>query len=432
MLEDRINKIIQEIKNNGSEINYDEILKVNANNIIKKDYSLEEVLKSIANNVEEETSKILNAKNKYGTQLISGISSCIFLPDFSNNGEYKLTILGGSRDRNINIPIDSKTMFDVASITKLFTLLLLFKLEQEGIINLNDKIIDINPEFKGMEDFSFNDLVRLHGIIYTDGRIDDASNEQEALEKLKTAFLKSNTREENNYTDLGAIIIGKTLEKIISEKLNRNITFKEIMNEYLIKPLGLNNTMFNPTTGNTTGSGNMDGIVHDPKARILGGAIGSAGIFTTSEDLAKLSHSIYSLGYINKYYIKKMGEITFPNAKQSNKGNLGIYVKHPLGLEKTYTPSEFSTGSFSHQGWTGSVANFDPNNLIHQNILVNAIYTDEDIDKVRADKPIGFGSAFDNYLGTITQNTMLMLVVKQFYNKYYNVNDNIEDARRVK
>ena len=56
---------------------------------------------------------------------------------------------------------------------------------------------------------------------------------------------------------------------------------------------------------------------------------------------------------------------------------MGIYVKHPLGYEKTFTPPEFSLGSFSHQGWTGSVATFDPNNLIHQNILVSAIYNDD-------------------------------------------------------
>ena len=125
------------------------------------------------------------------------------------------------------------------------------------------------------------------------------------------------------------------------------------------------------------------------------------------------------------------GEITFPNSKQSNKGNLGIYVKHPEGFDKTFTPPEFSKGSFSHQGWTGALATFDPNNLIHQNILVNAIYEDIDKNKVRNDKPAGYGTAFDEYLKQITKNTMLMYVAKQYYNRYCNEKVDIDTIKYV-
>ena len=178
--------------------------------------------------------------------------------------------------------------------------------------------------------------------------------------------------------------------------------------------------MFNPSTSNISGNGYNTGYVHDPKARILGGAVGSAGLFTTSDDLARLAKHFYVInninyGIISKKHLSKLGEITFPNSKQSQKGNFGIYVKHPLGFDKTYTPSEFSTGSFSHQGWTGSVATFDVKNGIHQNILVNAIYEDEEQSKVRNDKPVGYGAAFDEYLGQITKNTMLMYLVKKYY-----------------
>ena len=119
-------------------------------------------------------------------------------------------------------------------------------------------------------------------------------------------------------------------------------------------------------------------------------------------------------GILKKQLDDRLGEITFRESKQSNKGNLGIYVKHPLGYSKTFTPLEFSKGSFSHQGWTGAVAAFDPNNFIHQNILVNAIYSDEDKDKVKNDKPVGFGVAFEEYQKQITRNTMLMYVAKKY------------------
>lgn len=427
----RITSIIEDIKKIGSSLNEEELLN-KTESIIKKDFPLKDALLQISNNVKFLTEEFLHSKSNAGIDIISGISSCIYLPDFNNNGEYKIRLIGGSRDRDIDLPVNEDTLFDLASVSKLYTLLLLFKLESLGLINLNSKISEINPDFPYLEDFTFNDLIRLHGLLYTKGRIDEADSYDEAFDRLKTTFLKSNTRQENNYTDIGAIIMGKTIERIVSREMGKEMSFEDIMNEFLLKPLNLEHTMFNPKTNNTTGSGNLDGIVHDPKARILGGAVGSAGLFANSDDLARLSRNIYELKFLNKDYVKRLGEITFPNSKQSSKGNLGIYVKHPKGLEATYTPNEFSTGSFSHQGWTGSVANFDPNNLIHQNVLVNAIFNSDDKELALNDKVRGYSSAMDEYLAKITQNTILMLVVKEYYNRYSNVHENIDEVVHVR
>ena len=436
-----IEEILNELKNNGSEINHaDEIINT-ANEIVSHDISLEEALDSVSKDLLEETYNILTKKNKYGIDYITGISTCIYLPDFKGNGEYKLKIIGGSGSRDVDLPVNSETVFDVAAITSVFTLLLLFKFEQEGILDLDTKISDINPNYQGLEDYTFNDLIRLHGVIYTDGRVNEASSKEEAIERLHSAFLKNNTRTENNFNDLCSIIAGETLAKFISERMGKQMTFEDVMNEYLIKPLGLKNTMFNPTTTNIAGNGNQLGLVHDPKARILGGAIGSAGLFTTSDDLALLARHMYSLGYVNKNYIDRMGEITFPESKFAHKGNFGIYVKHPQGLDKTFTPSEFSKGSFSHQGWTGSLATFDPNNMIHQNMLVNAIYEDKEpveldsegnpIKKVVNDKPAGFVPAFDPYIASLTQHSLLMLVIKKYYDKYYGPTNDIDSVKTI-
>ena len=107
-------------------------------------------------------------------------------------------------------------------------------------------------------------------------------------------------------------------------------------------------------------------------------------------------------------------------------------MKHPKGLEATYTPSEFSNGSFSHQGWTGSVANFDPNNMIHQNILVNAIYDNDDKTKVKNDKVVGYTDAIDEYLTQITKNTMIMLVIKEYYNRYEKIKEDIDETIKIR
>ena len=396
--------------------------------IASKDKSLEEVLSNISKEIEEDTSKFLNGKNQYNVNFISGISTCIYLPSLDGKGEYKLKLIGGKSNRDLDLKIDENTMFDVASVTKLFTLLLVFKLEEKGIINLNDKISDLNPDFPNLEDFTWTDLIRMHGEFKTNGRVADAHSKEEAYEILKTIYLSSNTREKNTYNDFGPMIMSNTLEKIISKKLGKEVTYDEIMQEYLIKPLGLTRTAFNPKTNNVSGNGNQLGLVHDPKARILGGALGHAGIFTTSDDLARLSKEIYTLRYINREHISRLGEVIFQDSK---KGNMGIYLKNPTGYDKTFTPPEYSDGSFSHQGWTGALATFDPNNFIHTNILVNAIYQSDNKEELVNDKPNGYMPAFKEYLDKMTCNAMLMYIAKRYYNEYCNVKDNIAEVRQM-
>lgn len=430
---EQIQKIIDEIISRGGDIDYLKELKDSATEIAKKDQDLKEVFKEIANQMKEETENFLNTKNDYGVNVITGISCGIYLPDFKNNGEFKLKLIGGDRSRDKELKVDENTLFDIASITKLYTLILLFKLEELGLIDLNSKISDLDPTYKGLEDFTFNDLIRLHGELRTDGNVAQASSYEEALQRLETIYLTSKNREENKYTDFGAIVMSKVLEKVISEKMGKQMTYAEIMDEFLLEPLNLKETMFNPETDNLSGNANDLRQVHDPKSRILGGAVGSAGLFTTSEDLMKLSKHLFSVnyvdtGFISKMHLDKLGEMTFPNSPQSGKGNLGIYIKHPLGYQKGYTPPEYSKNSFSHQGWTGAVASFDPNNLIHQSILVNAIYKHEDKERIKNDKPIGYKDAFSEYQRKITQKVILMHVAKQYYNRYCNQKENIDET----
>jgi len=438
--EERIDSILDELTNKGSKIDYLKQLRNDSLKIVKKDIDLDEALASITKEIKDKTEEFLTKRNKYDVNYISGISTCIYLPDFENNGEYKLKLIGGDTGRGKSIKVNEDTLFDVASITKLYTLILLFNLEKLGLINLNAKIKDINPDFQNLQDFTLNDLVRMHGELRTDGNILDANSEEEAYDILKTMYLSSNSRDENKYTDFGAMVISDTIEKVISDKLGKKMTFEEIMDRYLLHPLQLYQTQYNPEGHNLSGNGDKKRKPHDPKARILGSAFGHAGLFVTSDDLARLSKSIYSINYFNKrvhagilkkYHVDRLGEITFPESKQSNKGNLGIYVKHPLGYEKSFTPPEFSKGSFSHQGWTGSIATFDPNNFIHQNVLVNAIYSDEDKEKVKNDKPVGYMSAFEEYQKQITRNTMIMYVAKKYYNKYCNVKENIDVIKYI-
>lgn len=424
MDQQRIKQILTEMENNGCIFTDRNQLFRKANLLVKKDDDLEFILKSILKDLGESTQEFLESKNEYGTNFITGISSCIYLPDYENKNEYKLTVLGGNRNRFNDKKVDQDTLFDIASITKLFTLVLLFKLEELGFIDLNSKISDVNSTYKYMEDFTFNDLIRLHGEINTNGRISDAKSEEKAWNMMHDAYLKSNSREENKYTDMGIIIMSDTVSKIISEKLGKEMSYDDIMNEFLFKEIGIEHSAYLPNTTNIAGNNHFDNKPHDPKARILGPA-GHAGIFVNSDDLAKLAYAIMGNDFLNIEHKSKLGEITFPNSKSFNKGNLGVYVKTSDGLVSSYTPSEYSNGSFSHQGWTSPVATFDPNNLIHQSILTSAIYENEDKTKLKNDKPLGFATRFKEYQLEATQDAMLAKIVNEYYKRYCNIEKSI-------
>ena len=389
--------------------------------LIQNSSSLENIILELSHRFGDITKKILSSNNG-DTNIITGITSCIYLP--SATGEYKLKVLGGNTLRDKEFKVNDDTMYDVASITKLFTLVLLFKLEELGFIDLETKISDINKDITGLENYTINDLIRMHGILKTVGNVAAASTEEEAYRIFKTVHLEDNNRSKGTYTDFGAMVLSDTLEKVMSKALGRQITYDEIMDMFLFQPLGLKKTTFKPSTDNVSGSGYSKYSIHDRKARAIGRAIGSAGIFVTSDDIANLAKEIYTTKYINREHIARLGEITFEG---SQKGNLGVYVKHPLGLAKTFVPDAFSTGSFAHQGWTGSVATFDPNNLMHQSILVNAIYESDDKDKVVADKPVGYGSMLDGYIIELNRITILMYLAKQYYNKQLHQNNDVHE-----
>ena len=424
---DYIDEILDELISSGSQIDYIKELREDMVNISNKDRDLKEVLSNIAFDIENYTRAFLETKNKYETNVLEGISTLVYLPDYEGNGSYKYKVIGGNRTRGLNDKIDEDTLFDIASITKLYTLVLLFKLEELGLIDFNTKISDLNPDFQNLEDYTINDLVRMCGTYYTDGNVAMASSQEEAYERLKSLYLTSNDRTKGKYNDFGPMVIGYTIERVISSKLGKNMNLSEIMNEFLFKPLYINNTVFTPKIINITGNTMNDGLPHDPKSRILGGVTAHAGLFTNSEDLALLADGLFK-GFLNQKHMDKFSEVTF---KDYVKGNMGLYLKDKDGWANTFTPPEFSNKSFSHQGFTGSVASFDPVNHIHNNILVNAIKTSDNKDELYNCKPILFRESFGMYQQEITKKIMLMYIAKKYYNKYINIKENINEYKLI-
>ena len=421
---DKVNGIIDELLCTGSKLPYVDELRKQSIDAVLKDKSLSDVLSDITDEIASVTSDFLAEKNQFGTNLISGISTGIYLP---YGGKTKCVLVGGTNSRDRDDKVDFDTIFDVASITKLFTLLLAFKLEENGFINLDTRVCDINPDFDKL-DFTLNDLIRLYGEIRTEGRIDNASSFEEAYEIFKTLNVKSDDKSKCKYNDLGAMVLADTITKVVGKKLGEDLSYEEIMNRFFLKPLGLSHTMFNPKTSNISGSGYSNLYPHDPKARLFNGVGGHAGLFTNSGDLMVLTDALLRTDFLRKNHIDRLSQ---ENIKGKILGNNGLYLWDPRGSEVTFTPVEYSKGhSFTSQGYTGSIASFDLRKGIHNSILVNAI--DRDLEeRLFKEKPRGFAEYFDKYEMQVVKRTMLMYVVKKYYNKYCRSQEDIEIKRTL-
>ena len=210
-----LEKLFKQLLQTGSDKQDLEKILGELKEIMKKidDRSPEETIEELTNEIKEKSQMFLDKKNQDNESIITALSTCIYLPSLT--GEYKLKFIGGKTSDGLDV--NEETLFDIASITKMYTLLLTFKLEELGIIKLTDKISDLDSRFIGLEDFTIEDIILLCGELYTKGNPKDGKTKEEAEKILETIYLKSNDRTRNLYTDLGAIVLSRTLETVLSK-----------------------------------------------------------------------------------------------------------------------------------------------------------------------------------------------------------------------
>ena len=108
------------------------------------------------------------------------------------------------------------------------------------------------------------------------------NRDQLNTEELKEAMFHLNRREKRAflYSDVHFLLLGFLLENYFEKNLD------QILQEQVFVPWKMKETQFGPVSSAVpTVRGQKAGVVHDPKARLLGKHAGSAGLFSTVKDL---------------------------------------------------------------------------------------------------------------------------------------------------
>src|SRR5690625_3703443 len=184
------------------------------------------------------------------------------------------------------------TLFDLASLTKVVaTLPAILLLNEKKELNLDDKVCNFIPKFK-FENITIRNLLLHNSGLPADLPYKSRNEPRDVLTEILHTDLINEPGRKVKYSDLGMILLGEIIEKVSGDRLDRFCT------NNLFKPWGMLNTYFLPSSHHLSRIASTElfqgkyihGVVHDEKAKQLGGVSGSAGLFSTAKDIAKYAN----------------------------------------------------------------------------------------------------------------------------------------------
>ena len=281
------------------------------------------------------------------------------------------------------IPMETDTIFDLASISKIFTATAVMILFEKGLFNLDDPVAKHIPEFaaNGKENVTIRQLLtHTSGFVSWIPLYSKGNSREDRLKLVLNQPLKNAPGTTYEYSDLNMITLGMLVEHLSGQRQD------EFVREHITEPLGMKDTMYNPPASlknriaateyqSTPNRGLVWGEVHDENAWSLDGVAGHAGVFSTANDLAKLAHIFINEGkYGGKRILKpETVQLLLQNQNEAFSGN-----DHGLGWElgQGWYMDALSEGtySFGHTGYTGTSIVVSPNNKTVSILLTNRVH----------------------------------------------------------
>lgn len=303
--------------------------------------------------------------------------------------------------------VNGQTLYDLASVTKVAATTIMFMdLFEKGFINLDDPISCFLSGFQNTNKanitirqlLSHNSGLRSYLPLWEqtiggdfldpesqkmpDGDQYGHDSKDMVINSLNQMILKSSMpgfrgKSHYRYSDIGFMLLHQIAEQASGRSM------EDYMTEHFYQPLGLQNTMFNPTKKGVAlpqiapteydmrfRSRQVWGDVHDRNAALLGGVAGHAGLFSNSKDLGKLIAMISNRGELEtQRYLSPQTVETFNQTYFS-------YNRRALGWDKPnpIVSNRATASSFGHTGFTGTMVWADPDKELVFVFLSNRVY----------------------------------------------------------
>lgn len=230
--------------------------------------------------------------------------------------------------------------YDLASVSKVVgTGTVMIDLVLSGQVELDALLIDYYPDFKGPGSTTLTIRQLLTHTSGIDPFIENRHNL--AYDELRAALNQVTVTSDKtfNYTDVNFILLGFMLEEIYGQDL------ADILQDRVFKPFNMHHTSFVAPDKTVATAWNLPkGLVHDPKAQVLGRHTGSAGLFSDLDDLIAFSQAYFA----NPVYLSLLKDYAKANKARSLAWDL-------VGLETSAESSKKQVGQWlMHTGYTGT------------------------------------------------------------------------------
>jgi len=336
-------------------------------------------------------------------------------------------------------PTQPDTLFDLASVTKLFVTTAFMTLVEEGKVALDQKVQSVLPDFNGARPIEpYEDPLKWGSFVSVSdeqGTIDAATisfrhllihnsglpawrplfqqpDAESAKRMAITTHFSYRTGEKVVYSDIGLILLGMAIEKITKQKLD------DVVSARVSQPLGLSHTRYLPIAPPTLKGippsspnyfrldnflrakmGGLRGVaptefdnqwrkrrivgeVHDENAYRLGGVSGHAGLFSTATDVAAFGQSflvetLHVTSLLKPITINEM--ISLQSQFNNIRRGIGFVLWSP---DPEASGNPFSQKAFGHTGFTGTSLWIDPEHDLVVACLTNEVYNGREYRKI--------------------------------------------------
>jgi CubicO group peptidase (beta-lactamase class C family) len=264
------------------------------------------------------------------------------------------------------------SIFDLASLTKVYTAILVLQLAEQGRIALDAPVRTYLPAFTGAgkDAVTIAMLLAHTGALPVGAKVTGLSDDAARWKAVLTTPLVSGGVPGTTfrYSSVGLMVLGKLVEALTGKALDAAVR------DHITTPLGLTDTGFRPltwvgdkerlvATDARSSRGLLRGTVHDDVCNQLGGVAGHAGLFGTAQDVALLGYTLVNGGSFGDRRILAPATVR-TMLTNHNAGKTAIDAERPSrpadhGLGVVLAQPWFMGGlsaptTFGHTGFTGT------------------------------------------------------------------------------
>ncbi len=303
-------------------------------------------------------------------------------------------------------PTQPDTLFDLASITKLFVVTTFMTLVEAGQVAIDQPVAEVLPEFTGRRKIApYEDPLKPGTFVQLVTDADDVDvglisfqqilTHTSGLPAWRPLFRQGNRNAARSmalgtawayqpgtrivYSDIGLITLGVAIERLTGQTLDVAVA------ERVTAPAGLVHTRYLPIGGADGPAPQLVapteecawrcrrvvGEVHDENAAALGGVAGHAGLFSTASDVAAFGQLLLD-GGPPVLQPATVAEMTRVHAEwEGTRRGQGFALWSPDPEASSYP---FSRRTFGHTGFTGTSLWVDPDRQLVVALLTDDVY----------------------------------------------------------